>query len=133
MPFATATIVTNSGRAISARRHLGATPAQAEPAFIGIGVGAVAADRTADATDTALSPPVETPRVAGASSVVTGTVANDTYQTVATITATAVRTVNEAGTFDAAAAGNMDISATFGVVTLQVGDSLQLTFRKRFA
>jgi hypothetical protein len=41
--------------------------------------------------------------------------------------------VDEAGTFDAASAGQMDISATFAVVNLASGDSLQLTFKKVFA
>lgn len=76
---------------------------------------------------------METPRTAGTSSTVTtGGVTNDTYQTVATITATATRSVDEAGTFDAASAGNMDVSATFPVVSLASGDSLQLTVQKRY-
>lgn len=49
-----------------------------------------------------------------------------------TITATAARAVDEAGTFDASSAGNMDISATFAVVNLGSGDSLQLTMKKVF-
>ena len=132
MPFGTATVVTSSGKAIAAKRHVGATPAQAEPNYIGIGTGATGAARTAAIGDTALSTAAEA-RVAGASSTVTTTVANDTYQTVGTITATAPRAVDEAGTFDAAAAGNMDISSTFAVVNLQIGDSLQLTVKKQFA
>jgi hypothetical protein len=46
-----------------------------------------------------------------------------------TITATAGRTVNEAGTFDASSAGNIDISATFPDIGLLSGDSLQFTFK----
>jgi hypothetical protein len=132
MAFGTNTCVTSSGKAIAAKRHIGATPAQAEPNYIGIGVGATGAARTAAVGDTALSTAVES-RVAGASGTVTTTVANDTYQTVGTITATAARAVDEAGTFDAAAAGNMDISATFAVVNLASGDSLQLTIKKQFS
>lgn len=131
MAFGTATVVTNSGKAIAAKRHIGATPAQAEPLYVGIGTGATGAARTAVAADTALSTAVES-RVAGTSSNVTSTVANDTYQVVGAVTATAGRAVDEAGTFDAAAAGNMDISATFAVVNLSSGDSLQLTFKKVF-
>jgi ribose 5-phosphate isomerase len=131
MPFGTATVVTSSGKAIAAKRHIGATPAQAEPNYIGIGTGATAAGRTAAAGDTSLSTPVES-RVAGTSSTVTTTVTNDTYQTVGTITASAARAVDEAGTFDASTAGNMDVSATFAVVNLQSGDSLQLTIKKQF-
>ena len=131
MPFGTATVVTSSGKAVAAKRHIGATPAQTEPNFVGIGVGATTAARTAGIGDTALSTPVES-RVAGASSTVTTTVTNDTYQTISTITATAARAVDEAGTFDAVTAGNMDISATFAVVNLALGDSLQLTVKKQF-
>lgn len=131
MAFGPATVVTNSGKAIAAKRHIGSTPAQAEPNYIGIGTGATGAARTAVAADTALSTAVES-RVAGTSSNVTTTVTNDTYQTVGTITATASRAVDEAGTFDASTAGNMDISATFAVVNLASGDSLQITFKKVF-
>lgn len=132
MAFGTATVVTNSGKAIAAKRHIGATPSQAEPSYIGMGVGATGAARTAVAADTALSTAVES-RVAGTPSNVTTTVTNDTFQTVGTITASAARVVDEAGTFDAASAGNMDISATFPVVNLAIGDSLQLTMKKVFA
>jgi len=131
MAFGTATVVTNVGKGIAAKRHIGSTPAQAEPNYIGMGTGATGAARTAVAADTALSTPVES-RVAGTSSTVTTTQTNDTYQTVGTITATASRSVDEAGTFDASTAGNMDISATFAVVSLASGDSLQLTMKKQF-
>jgi hypothetical protein len=132
MPFGTATVVTNSGFAIAAKRQIGASPAQAEPLYVAMGTGATAAALTAAAGVTALSTAVES-RTAGTSSTVTTTQTNDTYQTVGTITATAARAVDEAGTFDASTAGNMDISATFAVVNLASGDSLQLTFKKKFA
>lgn len=131
MPFGTATVVTSGGKAISAKRNVGATPAQLEPKFIGIGTGATTAARTAVAADTALSTEVET-RATGAASTVTTTVTNDTYQTVGTITATAARSVDEAGTFDASTVGNLDVSATFAVVSLASGDSLQLTVKKAY-
>jgi hypothetical protein len=132
MPFGTATVVTNSGKAIAAKRHLGATPSQLEPKYIGIGTGATGAARTAAAADTALSTEVET-RANGTGSNVTTTVTNDTYQTQGTITATGARAVDEAATFDAASAGNIDVSATFAVVNLASGDSLQLTVKKTFS
>jgi len=132
MPFGTNTCVTTIGKAIAAKRHIGATPAQAEPNYIGIGTGATTAARTAAVGDTALSTAAES-RVAGTSSNVTTTTTNDTYQTVGTITASAIRAVDEAGTVDAVTAGQMDISATFPVVNLASGDSLQLTMKKVFA
>lgn len=131
MPFSTATVVTNGGKAIAAKRHIGSTPSQAEPLYIGMGVGATGAARTAAAADTALSSAVES-RVAGTSSNVTVTNTNDAYQVIGTITATATRAVDEAGTFDASTSGNMDISATFAVVNLASGDSIQFTFKKQF-
>lgn len=130
-PFGTATVVTNSGKAIAAKRQIGATPSQAPPKYIGIGTGATVATRTAAAADTALSTEVET-RAAGTESTVTTTQTNDTYQTVGTITATGSRAVDEAGTFDASTTGNIDVSATFAVVNLASADSLQLTVKKQF-
>ena len=56
------------------------------------------------------------------------------YQQLAdgTITATAARAVDEAGLFDASTAGSMFLSATFAVVNLAIGDSLQLTAKAQF-
>lgn len=131
MAFGTATVMTNSGKAISAKRNVGSTPTQTEPKFIGIGTGATAAARTAVAADTALSTEVET-RATGTASTVTTSQTNDTYQTQGTITATGARSVDEAGSFDASSTGNIDVSATFAVVTLASGDSLQLTVKKQY-
>jgi hypothetical protein len=131
MPFGTATVVTTTGKAITTARLIGATPTQAAPNFIAIGTGATTAARTAAAADTALSTQVET-RATGTPSQVTTTGANDTYQTVGTITATAARAVDEAGVFDAATAGNMFLSATFPVINLATGDSLQLTAKVQY-
>lgn len=131
MAFGTGSVVTNVGKAIAAKRHIGSSPSQAEPKYIGMGVGATGAARTAVAADTALSTEVES-RATGTGSNVTTTVTNDTYQTVGTITATATRAVDEAGTFDASTTGNMDLSFTFPVVNLASGDSLQLTCKKVF-
>jgi hypothetical protein len=128
MPFGTATVVTNLGFAVAAKRLIGSTPSQVEPNFSAIGTGATGAARTAVAADTALSTQVET-RVAGTSSTVTTTQTNDTYQVVTTHTATATRAVDESGLFDASSAGNMFTSATHPVVILASGDSLQNTWK----
>lgn len=132
MPFGSGSVVTSSGKGIAARRHIGATPSQAEPLYVGIGTGATGAGRTAAVGDTALSNQVES-RVAGTSSTVATAVTDDTYQVVATVTAASPRAVDEAGTFDAATSGNMDFSTTFAVINLGIGDSLTLTFKKQFA
>lgn len=131
MSFGTATVVTNVGKGMAAKRMLGATPAQLEPKYIAIGVGATGAARTAVVGDTALSTEVET-RTAGTGSTVTTTQTNDTFQEVGTMTASAARSVDEAGLFDAATVGNLFMSATFAVVNLAIGDSLQLTMKTQF-
>lgn len=123
--MAVATVVTTSGKVTAANR-LQTTQTRNPPKFIGIGTGGGA--RTAGVADTALTTEVET-RATGTESIVTVTNANDAYQVQGTITATGARTVNEAGTFDAATTGNIDISATFADIGLASGDSLQLTFK----
>ena len=75
MPFGTATVVTSVGKGIAAKRMIGGTPTQVEPNYIGIGVGATGAARTAAVGDTALSTAVEA-RVAGTSTTVTTTNTN---------------------------------------------------------
>ena len=127
MAFGTATVLTSVGKGITAKRMLGATPSQAEPKYLGIGTGATGAARTAAIGDTALSTEVEARSGANAGTTVTTTVTNDTYQVIQAITAGGTRAVDEAGLFDAATSGNMFISATFPVVTLLAGDSLQVT------
>ena len=80
----------------------------------------------AAAGDTALSTEVET-RATGTESVVTTTVTGDTYQVAGTITATASRSVDEMGLFDASSSGNMGFSATLAVISLASGDSIAWT------
>jgi hypothetical protein len=129
MAFGTATVLTNNGKGQVAKQVAGTT--SLPPKYIGIGTGATGAARTAVAADTALSTEVET-RATGTPSTVTTTQTNDTFQTVGTITATAGRAVDEAGLFDAVSAGNMFVSATFPVVNLLTGDSLQITGKVQF-
>ncbi len=130
MPFGTATVYTNVGKGIVPKRLIGATPAQITPNFQAIGVGATGAARTAAAGDTALSTEVETRVSTNAFTTVTTTQTNDTAQCIQTTTATASRSVDEAGLFDqTAVGGNMFISATFAVISLAIGDSLQLTWK----
>lgn len=129
MAFGTATISTNSLKRTLADRLL-TTPTRTSPKFVAMGVGATGAARTAVAADTALSTEVES-RVSGTESTVTTTNTGDTYQVVGTITATATRVVDEAATFDAASTGNIGVSATFAVINLASGDSLQLTIKEQ--
>lgn len=129
MPFGTATVVTNKGKAMFADR-VRTTPATytTAPKFVAMGVGATGATRTAVAADTALSTEVET-RTSGTESIITITQTGDTYQVVGTVTATATRVVDEGGLFDASTVGNMFTSATFPVINLASGDSIQFTWK----
>lgn len=130
MAFGTGTVLTNNGKAQTAKQVGGLTALP--PKYIGIGTGATLAARTASAGDTALSTQVES-RANGTVTTVTTAVANDTFQTVGVITATAPRAIDEAGCFDASTAGNMFISATFPVVNLLTGDSLQITAKCQYS
>lgn len=129
MPFGTATVVTNKGKAMFADR-VRTTPATytTAPKYVAMGVGATGAARTAVAADTALSTEVES-RTSGTESVQTTSQTGDTYQDVGTVAASATRVVDEAGLFDASSSGNMFVSATFAVINLANGDSIAFTFK----
>lgn len=129
MPFGTATVLTNAGKAITTNRIKGTGT---EPNFVAVGSGATGAARTAAAADTSLTTQYST-RVVGTSSIVTTTTTNDTYQVVGTIAATGTVAVDEAGLFDAASAGNMYLSATFPVINLASGDSIQATLKVQYS
>lgn len=133
MPFGTATVITNRGKAIIADR-IRTSPATytTSPKFCAMGVGATGASRTAVVADTALSTEVET-RTSGTESVVTTGVTGDTYQVVGTQTATASRAVDEAGLFDAVSTGNMFASATQPVVSLTTGDAIAWTWKTQLS
>ncbi len=127
MAFGTATVITNKGKAILADRNRTSPGTYTtSPKYCGMGTGATGAARTAVAADTALSTEVET-RTTGTESTVTTSQTGDTYQVQGTITATTARSVDEFGLFDASSSGNMFLSATFAVVSLANGDSIQFT------
>lgn len=98
------------------------------PKFVAMGTGA----GPSASTGTALSTEVET-RTSGTVSRVTTTVANDTYQVVGTVTATATRVVTECGLFDASTVGNMLIGSGISTITLANGDSITFTFKLQFS
>lgn len=129
MPFAAATVLTNIERALVADR-VRTTPATytAAPKYIGIGVGATGAARTALATDVALSTAVES-RTSGAESVVTTSLTGDTLQVVGSITMTGTRAVDEGGLFDASTSGNMIVSWTQAVNNFLSGDTYTITIK----
>ena len=105
-----------------------------------IGKGATGATRTASCADTALTCEMNNARTCGTESTTTTASCNDTYQNVGTFTATSAsssgsQAVDEAGLFTATSSGGggMMASATFNVVNLSPGDSLQNTWKIQFA
>lgn len=133
MAFGVATVLTNKGAALFADRAR-TTPATytTSPKFIGVGTGATGAARTAVVGDTALTTEVET-RASGTESTVTTTVTGDTYQSQGTVSITGTRALDESGLFDASTVGNMATSATYNLINLLSGDSLQLTWKVKIA
>jgi hypothetical protein len=133
MAFGVATVLTNKGAALFADRAR-TSPATytTSPKFIGVGTGATGAARTAVVGDTALTTEVET-RASGTESTVTTTVTGDTYQSVGTVSITGTRALDESGLFDASTTGNMATSATYNVVNLLSGDSIQITWKVKIA
>ncbi len=123
-----ATILTNSGKAITTNRLKGSGT---EPIFLGWGTGA----GTAAAGDTSLfteDVTVSYARATGTSSRVTTSQTNDTYQVVGTLTALANLTITNAGSFDAITAGNIFVKGDFTGVVLNTGDSIQFTVKVQY-
>jgi hypothetical protein len=128
-----ATVVTNAGRAVVTNRIKGAGT---EPLNAGWGTGA----GTAAVADTTLFTEVlvsgsagGTDHTAGTSTQQTTTVTSDTYQVVATRTATGSVAVTNMGLFDAASGGTLFLKGDFSVINLVSGDSIQATFKAIFA
>lgn len=120
MPASTA--VVNAGRAILTNRIIGSGT---EPKYVAMGTGTTAVQLT----DTALGGEVES-RTTGTSSRTTTTSTNDTYQVTGTVTATASRTIGEAGLFDQSGlGGNMFVRGVLAsTISLASGDSIAFTF-----
>lgn len=120
-----ATVVTNVGKGLITARLLAA--AAAVSLFVGWGTGA----GTAAVTDTTLfTESLETGnRAATTVSQVTTTTTNDTVQMVGTLTAGGVRSITNAGIFDASTAGNLLMKGDFTAVALASGDSIAFTMK----
>jgi hypothetical protein len=121
-----ATVLANTGKAIVTNRLKGSGT---EPNYVAWGTGA----GTAAATDTTLFTESAETRVAGASTQVTTTTSNDTYQVVGLLTASATRAITNAGLFDAVTAGNLFVKGDFSVINLASGDSIQFTIKAQFS
>lgn len=120
-----ATVLTNAGKDILTNRVSGLGT---EPKFVAWGTGA----GTAAIADTTLFTESAEARTSGTSSRVTTTTANDTYQVVGTIVASAGRTITNAGLFDAVTVGNLFTKGDFAGVALLTGESIQFTWKVQF-
>ncbi len=130
-----ATVFNDQGKAITTNRVKGAGT---EPLNVGWGTGVhtqVAADTTLTTEkDVDLTTGTGT-RTAGASTQQTTTVTNDTYQVIATRTATGAGTVVNAGLFDnvTMGSGNIFVSGDFAGIALSIGDAIQFTFKLKYS
>lgn len=121
MAFGPAQVLTTAGKNYTASMMAGT--ATSVPKYLAIGTGATGAARTAVVGDTALTTAVET-RVG----INDATSTSNVFQVIQTITAaTVARAIDEAGLFSAITGGTMIVSATFPVVNLAIGDSIQIT------
>lgn len=99
----------------------------------GTGSGAAASANVVTTTTTTEA------RTNGTASQQTGSVANDKYRVVGTITAAGTRAITEVGAFDAAGSGspptggNMCIYGDFSVINLANGDSIAFTVDVTFS
>lgn len=117
-------MVVDDGLAIISNRIKGQGT---EPKYIAWGVGT--AETTA--ADAALGSASAEARTSGTSSITNaGGTTDDTYQVVGTITCTgSSKAITEAGLFDANTAGNMFVRSNFAAINVDVGDSIEFTFK----
>ena len=139
MAFGIATTTTNRGKTAMADKwnsSSGGATYSGAPKWAAMGTGATSASRTAASGDTQLSLEVET-RTAGTMTMQnssSGGPAGDTAQNVATITATASRTVDEYSLNDGSSStsATAQVSATIGAIALAIADSIQFTTKVTF-
>ena len=135
-----ATVLTNVGKSMIAKRLLPTADPNYQandPKYIAWGGGG--GTSPAAITDTALATEFAEARATGTPSLDLVNVTNDTYKVVGTLTATAARTVTEAGLLDqtkaaagAVPVGQLMVRGDFGAVNLQSGDSIQFTIKVTF-
>ena len=127
-----ATFVVDGGLAIVTNRLKGAGT---EPLHVGWGTGAGTTTRTDSSLFTAALVDLtagNTDHTAGTSTQQTTTTTNDTYQVVATRTATGAGTVTNAGLWDAASGGNLFLKGDFTGIGLASADSILFTIKAIF-
>ena len=124
-----ATFVVDGGLGITTNRLKGAGT---EPLHVGWGTGAGTTTRSDSSLFTAALVDLtagNTDHTAGTSTQQTTNTTNDTYQVVATRTATGAGTVTNAGLWDAASGGNLYLKGDFTGIGLASGDAIQFTIK----
>lgn len=120
--MSTTVLVTTKGYEVVAGRMRGSTPTQAEPLFMGWGLGGVGTGSPYAVAITDVAPFQEGPvgdyssRITGTSSLVTTTTTNDTYQVTGTITASTGETIAEMFLSDSSTKAQATTVAAGGVV-----------------
>lgn len=134
--MANAAFVVNVGKAITAARHVGSTPSQAEPKYIQWGTGT----STALVSDTGIQTTTGTTesRTTGTISAVAGAQGNSKVQVTGTITAIGTPTIAEVALYDAAGSGSPPtggvcwVHASHGSTVLAAGESIAYTITVDF-
>jgi len=122
--------VVDNGLAITTDRLLD-SPTHNPPKWVHWGTGTTAAT----AADTVLETPGAEARTEGTETQETVTTTNDTFQVVGTITcAGSGKAITEAGLFShlTSTTGYLYLRATFDVINLNVGDSIQFTIKAQY-
>ncbi len=122
--------VVDNGLAITTDRLLD-SPTHNSPKYVHWGTGVT----PAAAADTVLETPGAEARTEGTETVETTTTTGDTFQVVGTITcAGAGKAITEAGLFShlTSTTGYLYLHATFDVINLNVGDSIQFTIKAQY-
>ncbi len=133
--MATGSTLTNRGRdnitgalaAIAGSRY-----AAGANKWVGWGTGGSSSSPPA-ATVTDLVTPSAEARVSGTQTQQTTSVANDTFQVVATITSAGSQTINEAGIFDASSGSVGFLIGNFPGIALNASDSITFTVKLQFS
>ncbi len=117
-----ASLLTNTGIAGVISKLNANTP----PRYVGWGTGGSEAPTAAD---TSLETESAETRIQGANTVVTGDVADDTYQVVATLESLSEQTISEVGLFTAETSGDLYIRGNFTGIPLEAEDAIQFTIK----
>lgn len=130
-----ANVIANTAKSIMTNRMLGAGTEPKQSGW-GTGVGTSAVTDTTLFTETALNLSTTSgTRVAATTSQQTVTNTNDTYRSVATLTAAAAGSPTNYGQFDNATigSGNLFLKADFTAIALNIGDAVTFTANVQFS